>query len=149
MIGLDSNVLLYYEGVDDAARRDRAQSLVQTLSRDGLLAPAQALGELYRVTTGKSGWSPDDALAAIRRWMSACVVIPTTAAVITEAAERNARAGFGIWDSIIVCAAASGGGELLLSEDMQDGFVYRQLTIINPFAAEPHPLLASALEQAS
>ncbi len=35
---------------------------------------------------------------------------------------------------------------MLLSEDMQDGFVYRGVTVANPFAAALHPLLASVLE---
>jgi hypothetical protein len=34
---------------------------------------------------------------------------------------------------------------VLLSEDMQHGFVYRGVTVINPFAEPAHPLLADAL----
>jgi hypothetical protein len=36
--------------------------------------------------------------------------------------------------------------KLLLSEDMQDGFVYRGVTVANPFAERIHPLLASLMD---
>ena len=52
---------------------------------------------------------------------------------------------FAIWDAIVVSTAADAGCRLLLSEDMQDGFVWRGLTIANPFAAQRHPLLEAAL----
>lgn len=34
---------------------------------------------------------------------------------------------------------------MLLSEDMQHGFVHRGVTVIDPFAEPAHPLLADAL----
>jgi predicted nucleic acid-binding protein len=36
---------------------------------------------------------------------------------------------------------------LLLSEDMQDGFIWHGVTIANPFAHPRHPLLEGLLEQ--
>ena len=37
------------------------------------------------------------------------------------------------------------GFRLLLSEDLQDGFTWRGVTVANPFAAQQHPLWASLL----
>jgi hypothetical protein len=45
----------------------------------------------------------------------------------------------------MISAAAEGGCRLLLSEDLQDGFSWRGVTIANPFAAEQHPLLVALL----
>jgi predicted nucleic acid-binding protein len=39
----------------------------------------------------------------------------------------------------MLAAAAQAGCRLLLSEDMQDGFTWRGVTIRNPFAATPPP----------
>ena len=47
------------------------------------------------------------------------------------------------WDALILTAAADAGCALLLSEDMQHGFVTRGLTIVNPLAKETHPKLAA------
>jgi predicted nucleic acid-binding protein len=48
---------------------------------------------------------------------------------------------FDIWDACIIAAAADAGCRLLLSEDLADGLTWRGLTLANPFAAKPHPLL--------
>jgi len=53
------------------------------------------------------------------------------------------------WDALIVTAAAEAGCSLLLSEDMQHGFVARGLTVVNPLAARTHPKLAQLLTTAS
>jgi len=36
---------------------------------------------------------------------------------------------------------------LLLSEDMQDGFVHRGATVVNPLLDTPHPKLAVLLDR--
>ena len=51
-----------------------------------------------------------------------------------------------IWDSVMISVASEAGCRLLLSEDMQDGFAWRGLTVVNPFAVPQHPLLASLLD---
>ena len=45
----------------------------------------------------------------------------------------------------MVAVAAEVGCRLLLSEDMQDGFSWRGVTVVNPFAATRHPLLGAVL----
>ncbi|HJQ16060.1 MAG TPA: hypothetical protein VJ859_03585 [Allosphingosinicella sp.] len=49
------------------------------------------------------------------------------------------------WDALIVTAAADAGCTFLLSEDMQDKFIARGLTIVDPLAADVHPRFASLL----
>lgn len=147
MVALDSNILLYFEGVDGVERRDKAQAIVGSLRPAGLLVPAQGLGEFFRVATGKAGWPPAEATDALTRWSQACRVQPTTAETAIEAAAFSTTHHFQIWDAIIVCAAAEGGCDMLLSEDMHHGFRYRGVTIVNPFADTLHPVLAATLER--
>jgi len=45
----------------------------------------------------------------------------------------------------MISVASETGCRLLLSEDLQDGFTWRGVTIANPFAAQQHPLLGSLL----
>jgi len=47
---------------------------------------------------------------------------------------------------VVISASAESGCRLLLSEDLQDGFTWRGITIANPFASARHPLLDSLLE---
>jgi predicted nucleic acid-binding protein len=45
----------------------------------------------------------------------------------------------------MVAAAGEAGCRLLLSEDLQDGFVWGGVTVVNPFAPALHPWLADLL----
>jgi predicted nucleic acid-binding protein len=50
-----------------------------------------------------------------------------------------------IWDALILAVAAENRCRLLLSEDFQAGFTWRGVTVVNPFAAQPSPLLKGLL----
>ncbi len=52
----------------------------------------------------------------------------------------------GIWDAVMCASAADAGCRLLLSEDLQEGFIWGGVTVVNPFAPVIHPLLANMLE---
>ena len=56
-LALDTNVLAYAEGVGDASRCTLAIDLVERLAGIGAdaILPAQVLGELFGVLTGKAG----------------------------------------------------------------------------------------------
>lgn len=53
-IALDTNVMAYAEGLGDAQRCTRAVELLEQLGDADVVLPAQTLGELTRVLTGKS-----------------------------------------------------------------------------------------------
>ena len=81
-------------------------------------------------------------------WRDAFRLAPTSEAAIIAAADLAADHRLGIWDSLMLAVAAEEGCRLLLSEDMQDGFEWRGVTIVNPFAIAPHPLLGVVLGEA-
>jgi predicted nucleic acid-binding protein len=66
-------------------------------------------------------------------------------ASLISAADLAADHGLSIWDSVIVAASANAGCRLLLSEDLQDGFTWHGVTLVNPFATTRHPLLTALL----
>ena len=53
--------------------------------------------------------------------------------------------GLTIWDSVVLAASAEAECRLLPSEDLQEGFTWRGVTVTNPFAPALHPLLAVLL----
>jgi predicted nucleic acid-binding protein len=65
----------------------------------------------------------------------------TTQNVFETALDIMSRHGFQMWDSIILSAAAASGASVLLSEDMQSGFRWRDVTIVNPFLFSPNELV--------
>ena len=129
-IALDTNVLVYTEGVSGEARQQAALDIIATLPRASTFIPVQVLGELFRVLTGKSSVSPKQAHARLASWQLSFPLIDTTASVFSI---------------VILAAAAEAQCRLLLSEDMQDGFTWGGVTVANPFAAKRHELLARVL----
>ena len=107
----------------------------------------QVLGELMRVLTGKARWPAERAKAAVDEWRSVRSVRPTTTNALAAALDLVVRHWVGIWDAVILNVAAEAGCRLLLSEDYAEGFTWRGVTVVNPFAKEPHPLLARALNR--
>jgi predicted nucleic acid-binding protein len=147
-VALDTNLLAYVEGVNGEERQRSAIALVKALAKGATLVPVQALGELYNVLVRKSGWGGEQARVAILTWRDTFSLAPTTDAAIIAAADLAADHRLGIWDSLMVAVAAEGDCRLLLSEDMQDGFSWRGVTVVNPFAANRHPLLDALLDEA-
>lgn len=134
-IALDTNLLVYAEGVNGAERRSAALAVMQAVAEDEVFIPAQALGELFAVLTRKAGRGAAEAREAILGWTDSFASIDTTPAVIHEAMEIVATHRLSFWDSVMLAAAAQAGCRLLLSEDMQHGFTWRGVTIRNPFSA--------------
>jgi predicted nucleic acid-binding protein len=135
-VALDTNVLVYAEGVNGEERKDAALALLRGLAEGEALIPAQALGELFVVLTRKAGRAAGAARDAVLGWSDSFPLIDTTPAVIHEAMELATTHRLAFWDSVMLAGAAQAGCRLLLSEDMQDGFTWRGVTVRNPFAAE-------------
>lgn len=148
-VALDTNVLAYVEGVGDEPRRSKAERLVAMLSIEGVVLPTQVAGELYNVLRRKKGLDRADAAAVVMRWGDFYGLTPHTTQMFTDAVALAVAHDKQIWDALILSIAAASGCSLLLSEDMQDGFVYRGVTVANPFAETLHPLLASLLDTLS
>lgn len=145
-VALDTNILAYAEGVNGTPMKKTALALVQKLP-DGLtFLPVQTLGELFNLLVRKAGRSPVRARKAILSWRDAFPLIETSAEVMLAAADLATDHQLSIWDSVILSAAAEAGCRLLLSEDLQDGFTWKGVTVTNPFASTKHELLAALLD---
>lgn len=142
-VAIDTNVLAYAEGLNDATRRDAALALLQALPPETTFLPVQTLGELFNVLVHKAGRSCSDAGAAILGWGDAFPLIESSGDVLLAAADLAHVHQMAIWDAVVLSAAADARCRLLLSEDLQDGFTWRGVTVANPFKADRHPLLAA------
>ena len=144
-VALDTNILAYAEGVNGVAMKRAALELVQKLPEGAALLPVQTLGELFNLLVRKAGRAPARARRALLSWQDAFPSIETSAAIMLAAADLAADHRLSIWDSVILSAAAEAGCRLLLSEDLQDGFTWRGVTVTNPFSTPKHELLAALL----
>lgn len=144
-IALDTKILAYAEGVNGAGRKKAALELIRKLPESSTFVPVQVLGELFRVLVGKAGFPAAQARAAILTWQDTFPLIETSPAILLAATDLAVHHVLSIWDAVILSAAAAAGCRLLLSEDMQDGFIWSGVTVVNPFVAAPHALLAALL----
>ncbi|RWA69982.1 PIN domain-containing protein [Mesorhizobium sp.] len=144
-VAIDTNVLAYAEGVNDAEKRDVVLELLHSVPREAAVIPVQVLGELFNVLVRKAGRSPQEARDKLLSWSDAFQVAGTTPEVMMMAVDVAADHRFGIWDAVILSTASQTGCRLLLSEDLQEGFTWGGVTVVNPFASPRHALLDALL----
>lgn len=146
-VGFDTNILIYAEGFNDPPRIERARQIREALGEDRIVLPSQVIGKLFNALTRKLGVPRARAKDICLEWRVTTGFWLADAACWDDALELAATHGLQFWDALILVTAAQAGCSLLLSEDMQDGFVHRGVTVANPFAEPLHPLLADALRQ--
>ena len=146
-VALDTNVLAYAEDTNGPAMKRRALDLLDHLSPESTLIPAQVLGELSAVLVRKAKRAPPRAREAVLTWGDAYPLIETSPAVILAATDLAVSHRLGWWDAVILSAAADARCRLLLSEDLQEGFTWGGVTVTNPFSSPRHPLLEAMLKQ--
>lgn len=141
---IDTNILAYAEGLnkeDNQTRRHETIKLLDNLAPEMVVIPAQVLGELFRVLTGKAKRSTIDARTAVMQWADSYETLDTPWTAFQSAFDLTTTNHFQIWDALILSIAAENRCRVLLSEDMQHDFTYRGVTIVNPYSAPEHPLL--------
>lgn len=133
---VDSNILVYAYDLDAGGKHDVAKREVANLweEEDGALS-IQVLQEFYVTATRKLSrpitrrkarelietyevWSPHQ---------------PTVADLVA-ASELEERHRLTFWDALIVTSAQRTGCAIVLSEDLQNGRQFGEVTVVNPFA---------------
>lgn len=145
-VAIDTNILAYAEGVGDVTRRDATMELLSRLPTEAVLIPVQVLGELFRVLTGKANCSPDIARTRILQWADSFEVSDSTWSAFQSAFDLTADHGLQIWDALILSVTAENRCRMLLTEDMQHGFTWRGVTVVNPYRLPLHPLLSALIQ---
>lgn len=139
-IAVDTNVLAYAEGLRrtdrDSLKLRLARHLIESLivGSDQLCIPAQVLAELHHVLRRKALLTATEARFRLSRYLAEADVIATDRTIIAQSAVLAEDHGLQTYDAIILSAAAAAECEILYSEDMQAGFEWDGVTVINPFA---------------
>lgn len=148
-VALDTNILAYAEGLGDEVRCSMALQLVEQLPSGEIVLPAQILGELSRVLTGKAKRSTSQAREAVLGWADTFEVADSTWFAFQSALDLTVDHQLQMWDALILSVAAENHCRLLISEDFHNGFTWRGVTVVNPFVAEPSPLLTGLLRSSN
>jgi predicted nucleic acid-binding protein len=146
---IDTNILAYAVGMNDEERRASAVQLLRRIPAESIVLPAQVMGELFGVLVRKGGVRPGTAGHVLEQFLEDYFVASTTPTVIAAALRLTVMSKVSIWDSIVLATAAETGCDLLLSEDMDHGFIWSGVTVVNPFKTPRHQLLDDLIADAS
>jgi predicted nucleic acid-binding protein len=120
--------------------------LIEQLPAELVLLPAQTFGELFRVLTGKAKREIGLTREAIMTWADSFEVADSSWSAFQAAMDLAIDHSLQIWDALIMAVAAENRCRLLLSKDLQNGFIWKGVTVVNPFAAPSSPLLENILK---
>jgi predicted nucleic acid-binding protein len=143
---LDTNLLVYAEGIGDEKRCQASRGLVERLPPGQCVMPAQVLGELHRTLTRVGGRSADDAAQCVLDWSDVYEVADSTWRSFKSAFDLCSVHKISLWDALILSVSAEAGARVLLSEDFHHGFSWNGVTLVNPFLAPAHPLLRGLVD---
>lgn len=131
----DTSVLLYLLS-SEALKASRVEEL---LEQSGVIS-VQVLSEFTAVTSRKLKMSAAEIREVLNTVRAICRTDSLTVEDYDRAALITERYGFSFYDSVIVASALRAECKTLYTEDLQHRQVIdRQLTVINPFAADRSP----------
>jgi predicted nucleic acid-binding protein len=138
-IFVDTNVLVYARDASEVEKQPRAEAWMRHLwaTHQGYLSQ-QVLHEFYVTVTRKldPGLSPEVARQDVRALL-AWEPLALDAQTMEGAWDLEDRHSLSWWDALIVSAARVARCSVLLTEDLQDGYDFDGVRIVNPFLNPP------------
>lgn len=128
----DTNILIYA-----FAAGDRRSGRAEVLLAEGGLIGVQVLNEFTNVVRRKLSWDwnqVDAALAIISELLGPAR--PLTAEIHAHAVKLARGSTLSFYDALIIAAAADAKCRVLLTEDLQHGRKFGDVTVENPFLKE-------------
>jgi predicted nucleic acid-binding protein len=134
LIFIDTNILLYVAGYEQAELPKRAKALALLASGDCAMS-GQVLAEFYFNATKASKLDlPHETAMEWLEDFRRFPIVPVTAEIVARGAAVAARYQLRYWDGAIIAAAQEIGAQTLYSEDLSHGQRYGSVRVVNPFA---------------
>ena len=133
---LDTNILVYALDKADAAKQEAARQIVKRAVQEHQpVISTQVIQEFYVVATTKLRADPF-AVKNIIRGFRNMEIVNNDPDLVERAIDIGLASRLSFWDALIVAAAERAKCELILSEDMGAGQVFRGVRLLNPFLAQ-------------
>jgi predicted nucleic acid-binding protein len=131
---VDTNVWVYAVDGAEAAKQQRARSVLEGLDPSSTVVSSQVLNEYYVTVTRKlvEPLSHADATIAVRG-MAELDVVPITGSLVLRGVDRARDSDLSLWDALIVEAARAADCEVLLTEDLNADQDFGGVQVQNPF----------------
>lgn len=138
---VDTNVLIYMRDPGEPAKREAARAWVERLAQRGsIVISPQVLNEFLSVSLRRFDETTDE-IVTRARFLAAFCKAETTARTALRALELREGRMVSWWDALLLASALEHGCEMLLSEDLHDGWTIEGLRVLNPFTADINTVL--------
>ncbi len=149
-VALDSNILVYSAGVIknelDRAKKAFVRPLIDAIdTHANVVCPLQTFGEAFSVMH-RYGHSREKCREKLNEWEARFETVGSGASAFSSAFDLVTEHKWQFWDALIMSVAAEANCEMLLSEDLNSGFAWRGVVVVNPFADKLDVRLAKLLE---
>ncbi len=135
---VDTNVLVYAVDDSEPEKREIARRSLGSSRYGQVVLSTQVLGEFYVTVTRKLAAPLADTKAfEALDWLGLLPVVSIDTTLVTSAVHVSRSAQLSYWDGLVVAAAARGGCQRLLSEDLNDGQQIGSVRVENPFRTVP------------
>lgn len=136
---IDTNVFFYATGLGESPGDQRKVAtaialLADFMAEESLVVPVQVCLEFHHLLLRKGGIAPGEAARIVEDYTEGALIIPTDFDLAQTAFRLARQHKLQTYDAAILAAAARARCEILFSEDMQDGFEWEGVRIVNPFA---------------
>jgi predicted nucleic acid-binding protein len=137
IVFVDTNIFVYARDAGETEKQPVAAEWIRKLwSEQRGRTSMQVLSEYFTTVTRKL----DPGISADEAWEDVTTLFAwepqeINRTVLVRSREIERRYALNWWDALIVAAAQLQNCSLLVSEDLQNGFVCGSVTVRNPFAA--------------
>jgi predicted nucleic acid-binding protein len=129
---LDTNILIYQLDGRDNAKQKKCRDLVRELVQNHeAVISTQVLQEFYVACTAKLKIKAL-LVKGIMHGFGNMEVVQVGPDLINEAIDTSIQYKISFWDSLVIVSAESAKCQLLLTEDLNDGQIIRNVKIQNP-----------------
>ena len=129
---LDTNILIYQMDHREVVKQRKCRELVRALVlRHEAVISTQILQEFYVACTAKLKVKPILVKGMIHGFQN-MEVVTVGADLINEAIDTSIQYQISFWDSLVVVSAESAKCQYLITEDLNEGQVIRNVKIQNP-----------------
>ena len=131
---IDTNILIYSVDLDSGYKHAIARDVLGAVARNDGILTVQVLGEFYHSTTRKNLLSHQAAERFVLDWRAVFNITAANETCLRHAITATQSHKLSFWDAMLCTTAQLAGCDAILSEDMQHGWSFGSLKIVNPFA---------------
>lgn len=130
---IDTNILVYTVDKNDPLKNSQARKIVEDTVKNQIpVISIQVVQEFYSATTTKLKLDTIIAKNIIHNFRN-MEIVQIDLALIEQGIDISILSQISFWDGLMIAAAEQANCEIIYSEDLSDGKIFRGIKIVNPF----------------